>query len=417
MLFGYAMASLNFKLAVLRVLAKRPERRATLDEVKREIEIIVVNEDQTEQLKRFPALGDGDIFQSGLASRDDDGFRITEAGLSLLHSLESSGEISPEASSSLASQPFKLIDDLLGREERLKIFDLDLRTLEGGAGEDGDHESEHKQENEATPIEASDAASEARTSKLSGKIDSQTLDGAMEDKYDRLSENAPAFLRRAFGSQAREAEQDSSPLASRFASIAAMARLMLAPWRGHFARDETTPTEPVIGWGGGVVFAFVSVLLLVSCVGTAIALRQIASLKSEIATLHRDLLPLRERVGKLEQTEKAKRESDQQEAAPDKPGTAANKPGEDNRTDQGGLSLSREEVELIRNYIKPAPSAAKAAPATNVGDPVGGATIPLPSQLTEKIPKLFGARFTTGNGAIIIVKRNSHQADAVLAPN
>jgi hypothetical protein len=416
MLFGYAMASLDFNLAVLRVLAKRPERPVTLDEVKREIEIIVVSEDQTEQLKRFPALDDSDIFQSGLASRDDDGFRITEAGLSLLHSLESPSKISPETSSAQASQPFKLIDDLLGREERLKIFDLELRTLEGGAGEDGDHESEHKPENDATPIEASDATLERRTSKLSGKIDTQTLDGAMEDKYDRLSENAPAFLRRAFGSQARDADQESSLLASRFASIAATARSMLAPWRGHFARDETTPTEPVIRWGGGVAFAFLSLVVLVSCVGAAIALRQIASLKSEIATLHRDLLPLKERVGKLEQTEKAKRESDQQEAASDKSVTAANKHGDDNRTDQGGLSLSREEVELIRNYIKAAPSADITAPTINVGDTVGGATIPLPSQLAEKIPKLLGARFTTRNGAIIIIRRNSHRADAVVLP-
>jgi hypothetical protein len=71
---------------------------------------------------------------------------------------------------------------------------------------------------------------------------------------------------------------------------------------------------------------------------------------------------------------------------------------------------------LIRNYIKPAPSADLGAPVINIGDPVGGATIPLPSQLMEKIPKLLGARFTTRNGAIIIVKRNSRQADAVLFP-
>jgi hypothetical protein len=53
----------------------------------------------------------------------------------------------------------------------------------------------------------------------------------------------------------------------------------------------------------------------------------------------------------------------------------------------------------------------------NVGDSVSGAMIPLPSQLTEKVPKLLGAKFTTRNGAIIIIKRNSRQADAVLAAN
>ena len=191
------MASLNFKLAVLRVLAKRPERRATLDEIRREIEITIVNGDQTWRLKRFSALGDINIFQSGLVSRDDDGFRITEAGLSLLHSLESG--FFPEASSSSASQPFRSIDDLLGAEERLKILDLELRTLEGGA-EGSDHQSKHKAENEAAPIAAPEAALEASTADPSGKIDSQTLDGAVEDKYDQRPENAPEFLRRGFGS-------------------------------------------------------------------------------------------------------------------------------------------------------------------------------------------------------------------------
>jgi hypothetical protein len=69
---------------------------------------------------------------------------------------------------------------------------------------------------------------------------------------------------------------------------------------------------------------------------------------------------------------------------------------------------------LLRRF---GPAAGTAAPAINVGDIVGIATIPLPSQLMEKIPKLLGARFTTRNGSIIIAKRDSRQADAVLAPN
>ena len=38
-------------------------------------------------------------------------------------------------------------------------------------------------------------------------------------------------------------------------------------------------------------------------------------------------------------------------------------------------------------------------------------------QLMEKIPKLIGARFTTRNGSIIILRRDSRQADFVLPPN
>jgi hypothetical protein len=45
------------------------------------------------------------------------------------------------------------------------------------------------------------------------------------------------------------------------------------------------------------------------------------------------------------------------------------------------------------------------------------ATIPVPSPLSDKVPKLVGARFTIRNGAIIIIKRDSHQVDAVVGPN
>jgi hypothetical protein len=94
-----------------------------------------------------------------------------------------------------------------------------------------------------------------------------------------------------------------------------------------------------------------------------------------------------------------------------------NRPPGEIRADQTALNLSREEIQLIKDYIKPAPSAGAAAATINVGDPVEGAMIPLPSQLTDKVPKLVGGKFTIRNGAIIIVKRDSRQADAVLAPN
>ncbi|MEH2469330.1 hypothetical protein V1284_000774 [Nitrobacteraceae bacterium AZCC 2299] len=81
------------------------------------------------------------------------------------------------------------------------------------------------------------------------------------------------------------------------------------------------------------------------------------------------------------------------------------------------MNLSREEIQIIRNYIKPAPSVDPTAPVINVGDFVSGGILPLPPQLTEKVPKLLGGRFMIRNGAIIIVKRDSRQADAVLAPN
>ena len=157
--------------------------------------------------------------------------------------------------------------------------------------------------------------------------------------------------------------------------------------------------------------------MVVTCVGAAIALGQIKSLKSDVSMLHREVLSLRERLAKSEQAEKAKRDLEQQEEVQSKSAVDKNRSSGEVRTDQTVLNLSREEIQLIRDYIKAAPVAGAAAPAINVGDPVEGGMIPLPSQLTDKVPKLAGGKFSIRNGAIIIVKRDSRQADAVLAPN
>jgi hypothetical protein len=415
------MTSENFKLAVLNALARSAGGRATLDEVRREVEFILANDDQTEQLKRFSALGDIDIFQSGLLLRDDAGFEITDAGLSLLQSLESPGGASLEVSSTPTSPGLKFIDDLIGTEERLKIFDLELRTVGDGAGEGNDHQSEREEEIGPLAVGTPDATADASRVDLTEEIDSPIPAEADGGNHNRPSDeektptvaiesndaappDVPPFLQRRFGSKVPDSNR-KSPL---LAFIATRRQLISGLWRRHFS--GSIPDEKIersVGGAGGAAFAFLSLVVVVTCVGAAIALGQIRSLKSDIAILHREILPLKERLARLEQAEKTRLDLDQQEGG-------QKKSGGEIRTDQTALNLSREEIQLIREYIKPAPSADTAAPAINVGDPVGGATIPLPSPVTEKIPKLLGARFTTRNGAIIIIKRDSHQADAVL---
>ena len=157
------------------------------------------------------------------------------------------------------------------------------------------------------------------------------------------------------------------------------------------------------------MFALLTLLVVTICAGALVALTQIKTLKTEIASLKRELLPLRERLTRYDQAEKAK-EAELTAAA------EKSKALTQNRSEQAPLTFSREEVQLIREYIKPAPFAGPAAPAISVGDPVTSGTIPFPSPLTEKVPKLLGARFAIRNGAIIIVRKDSRQADAVLAP-
>ena len=80
--------------------------------------------------------------------------------------------------------------------------------------------------------------------------------------------------------------------------------------------DTSNPkTERVAGNVGGAILAFLSLVAVLACAAAAIALVQIKSLKTEIATLHRELGPLKERFAKLEQAEKTKLEADQKAIA------------------------------------------------------------------------------------------------------
>jgi len=380
-------------LAILNVLAKRPGGHATLDEVRREVQVIFASGDQTEQLKRFSALGDIDIFQSGLVLRDDAGLQITDAGLSLLHSLESSGEPSLEFSSAPLSQPF---DSPSSIEERLRTFDFEPR-MPGNDAQDRDYDNHHRSaqddDRRTFPIEAPDPASNI---------------GAFD-----LPQNA--------NSKSRERGRKSFELTSLIAFIAAKQQSIFDMGRRYFAQQTSRASNggnerSARGWGGAA-FALLSLVAIIACIVAAIAFGQIQSLKSEVAALRRELLPVKERVARIEQAEKEKRDLDQQEEAQNRTDVEKNTSAGKIRSDQPGLNLSREEIQLIKDYVKPAPIVGAAAPAVNVGDPVEGAMIPLPAPLTDKVPKLLGGKFTIRNGAIIIVKRDSRQADAVLAPN
>jgi hypothetical protein len=383
----------KFKLAILNVLAKCPGGRATFDEVRREVRVVLARSDQTEQLKRFSEFGDIDIFQSGLVLRDDGGLQITDAGLSLLHSLESSSELSLEFSSAPASQPF---DNLSNIEERLRTLDLDPR-IPGNDAQDGDYDNHHQsaldEVSGAVLIEAPDPAS---------KI------GAFD-------------LPPSPNSEGREWGRKSFELANLIAFLAAKQQTLFDVGRRYFAQQTSRPSngrnERSVRNVGAAAFALLSVVAVIACVVAAIAFGQIQSLKSDVAALRRELLPVKERVTRLEQAEREKRDLDQQEEAQNRTAVDKNRYRGEIRADQTPLNLSREEIQLIKDFIKPAPSAGAAAATINVGDPVEGGMIPLPSQLTDKVPKLVGGKFSIRNGAIIIVKRDSRQADAVLAPN
>src|SRR3954471_6429262 len=93
---GCAMDSTRFKIAILNALAKYPGARATLDDFRREVEIIVASADHIEPLNDLSALAD--IIRSGLVLQDDAGLQASAAGLALLQSSEKghTAEIVPD---------------------------------------------------------------------------------------------------------------------------------------------------------------------------------------------------------------------------------------------------------------------------------------------------------------------------------
>jgi len=386
----------QFKLAILTVLATRPDGRATLDELKGEVEALTADEEDHHG-NISAALDDIDIFQSGLVIPEGSRLRITEAGQAALKSIEGQGNASLELPRTSTSHSLRLIDDLISTEERLKIFDLELRVDDVEPSPEGaEIEDASSKETMAVAREtAADLPPETIAQSMLHQIhdtDPQGGEPIAVVAEERRPTDTPTFLvRDGHGSPVHGPGREPRRQ-SRFSRlIADKPQQIAAIWRRHL--EQETPNVKAgprrTGNVSGGAIALLTLLVLVICAGAVIALTQIRSLKSEIAPLQRELSPLRERAARAELLEKAKQNADQQREAQNKSAAEKNKIGADPRSEQAALNLTPDEIRLIRDFIKPAPASGTPAPAINVGDPVSIATIPLPSQLMEKIPRLL----------------------------
>jgi hypothetical protein len=392
-------------LAVLITLAKRPEGRASLDELADEVALLIAETDKkVGNSEQLCALDHIDIFQSGLVASEDDSLWITEIGWSLLHALGISAQGWPDPDFASTSQSLNLIDDLIGTEARLKIFGRVSRSIDQNADETAGQEAPSRTARPDDPrllAGSNDHPMDRdRRAAISNEASAHHRDG-------EIASDAPAFLIRKFGSGLRGASASSNPLSK----LTERVRQGIGIWRRHLQQDQ--PPKETRRSGANMergLFALLSLLVIVSCAGAVAALIQVKSLKSELTALQRELLPLKLKVAMLDQIEKSRE-------TPDKVSDQKNQSSRESRAEEAPLLLSREEIQLIRDYIKPAPVAGSSTTPISVGDPVTGPTIPFPSPVTEKVPKLLGARFAIKNSTIIIVKKDSRQADAVLGPN
>jgi hypothetical protein len=411
---------LNF--AMLELLAKRPGGCASLDELCREWEEAAVSEDTG----RYSEVEGLNLVQAGLVVFENDILYITEAGRLVLRGLEGLGGQPTDSSQLDHSLSLKSIDDLIGTELRMKIFDLELRAP-GELPNPEPPTGETNVEPEATHIETdADADDEAEVN--TDEITDATAEFRNQGSPDEIAAqnldlpNAPSFLKRNSGFRLRLPSRLTDRKLEFSAALSSQLGRFSRILRGHLAEGSLAPNIKPGGRPAGIsgaLLAALSLVVILIAAGLFIGINQIKALKSEITGLERQLA-LKKQTASTDQQEK-KSGAEPKDQLQDQPLVPAptekgKNPG-DNRAAATALILSPDEIRLIREYIKPAPFSGPAVAPINVGDSVTLATIPLPSPLTDKVPKLLGGRFTIRNGAIIILKRDSRQADAVLAPN
>ena len=90
---------MSFQITILKVLAGHPDGRASLADLKHAVAILISSgADWTDRTKRLAARAPGlDIFSQALVLRDADGWQITNAGRTLLASIEMRVPTTPES--------------------------------------------------------------------------------------------------------------------------------------------------------------------------------------------------------------------------------------------------------------------------------------------------------------------------------
>jgi len=216
--------------------------------------------------------------------------------------------------------------------------------------------------------------------------------------------DVPSFLIHKFGSRSNE-----SPHPTLRKTLASWMKRGIDAWRAHIRQEFEEIRWPKSNTERGLL-SLLCFLAILACIGSIVGFMWTKSLESKLVTVQRELAATKEHITKLDLIEKARatsgKASDQKIPA-----------SRERFAEKAPLLLSHEEIQLIRDYIKPAPVAGSPSATINVGDPVNGPTIPFPSPITEKMPKLLGAEFAIQNGVIVIVRRGSRHADIVIGPN
>ena len=117
---------MSFQITVLKVLAGHPDGRASLADLKRAVGILISSgTDWTDRTKRLAARAPGlDIFSQALVLRDTDGWQITDAGRTLLTSIETRVPTTPESERA----PEVVVEPALPAQQPMRRLRTDRRA-------------------------------------------------------------------------------------------------------------------------------------------------------------------------------------------------------------------------------------------------------------------------------------------------
>jgi hypothetical protein len=160
-----------------------------------------------------------------------------------------------------------------------------------------------------------------------------------------------------------------------------------------------------IGTAGAFAIAICFALLVLCGIFIPVLLMQIRDMKTDITLLKMRLGAVDAHFNRLETQQKTK-EAKAAETPPPPP------------TKHVQMTLSNDEIKLIRGSIKVVPAQPGAEQKVQLGQEISASsTVPVPASVVGQIAKLHGARFLVDdNGAIVISGEGSNHADVVIEP-
>lgn len=150
-----------------------------------------------------------------------------------------------------------------------------------------------------------------------------------------------------------------------------------------------TGIRPVLFW------IFVGVAIIWGVIGLAL-IPQINNLKTDLAGIKREIAASNGEVAELRKIVRQLGNSQANSTS----GVSVDKTG----SISGAPAIGASDIQLIRQFIKVVPSPSTAQPKFKIGDVFPQSiSLPIPKELSDKLPKLRGTRFAIDqNGDIII---------------